>query len=520
MFFMAVAMLASCTSDDDYSETIDNVVGNKENVKVNFRVQPFNFGDGDTRTSVSFDDGEYCSAWTSSDSIGVYDLSLGWKSQFASPLSMEDYDQNDAVDDGPFEFSSDEFINGHEYVAYSPYMKTPNPGWRIEEYANYIPVNFNRTQTKNNNYSHVNESDYLVARAKYNGSELNFEFKHLISVVKFNLTMPCKKKWTKFIVSKEKGLYDREIFPGNSYYDVASEKLISLAKVRDVRLELKGFNALNKLNLYLPLWPIKTGEVVLTVIAEDGDCYRYTYKNGITVGAGEFITCSVDKNKWIKVGGKKDGGAFVDLDLPSKTKWAVTNVAASGVDVYGLNYEGCPSSYYAWGDPGREHGLSYQEYNWGRSVTSYYYDFEKKSLKPGVAYNLGGFGREWRMPTKEEFEELIENCDVSYDFLTSVPYYGRVYGLRIANKNQPERSIFLPASGFMTSDGRNKTEYYGRFCYYWTATAGNPMGGDNNESDYNTDEAYAFCVNSHTGEYEVVEMPRYYGMSIRPVMHE
>ena len=41
-----------------------------------------------------------------------------------------------------------------------------------------------------------------------------------------------------------------------------------------------------------------------------------------------------------------------------------------------------------------------------------------------------------------------------------------------------------------------------------------------NESDYNTDEAYAFCVNSNTGEYEVVEMPRYYGMSIRPVMHE
>ena len=65
------------------------------------------------------------------------------------------------------------------------------------------------------------------------------------------------------------------------------------------------------------------------------------------------------------------------------------------------------------------------------------------------------WGKEWRLPTREEFQELIEQCEWSYD--------SKKKGFWIEGKNG--NKIFLPASGHKYDDNLSS----GGACY-WTST--------------------------------------------------
>ena len=97
---------------------------------------------------------------------------------------------------------------------------------------------------------------------------------------------------------------------------------------------------------------------------------------------------------------------YVDLGLPSGLKWATCNVGASKPQDYGL--------YFAWGEttgftadqvPGVR-AFTYDVYNAGPAASI----STDLTLEQDAAHvNLGG---NWRMPTKAEFQELLDNCDV------------------------------------------------------------------------------------------------------------
>ena len=139
---------------------------------------------------------------------------------------------------------------------------------------------------------------------------------------------------------------------------------------------------------------------------------------------------------------------YVDLGLPSGLKWATCNVGASRPGDYG--------NYYAWGE------MSTKEEYWRSNSDSYESSDSKwnniggNSRYDAATANWGGY---WRMPTKEDFEELLREC--TWEWTTLNGHNG--YKVTGPNGN----SIFLPAAGFR--DGADE-HYVGSDGYYWSST--------------------------------------------------
>lgn len=111
----------------------------------------------------------------------------------------------------------------------------------------------------------------------------------------------------------------------------------------------------------------------------------------------------------VYLSGKADSGyinvhEYVDLGLPSGLKCATCNVGATSPEQYG--------NYYVWGEISIKSEYSEENYTIKYKRTS---DMSGNSIFDTAGVNWGGG---WRMPTKEEFEGLLNNCKwewVSYN---------------------------------------------------------------------------------------------------------
>ena len=161
----------------------------------------------------------------------------------------------------------------------------------------------------------------------------------------------------------------------------------------------------------------------------------------------------------------ENGHEYVDLGLPSGTKWATCNVGATSPEEYG--------DYYAWGETEPKTTYSWRTYKYGPyygELTKYCTDSDygkdgfvdnKTVLELADDAARVNWGGQWRMPTDDEWTELRENCTWTWTNLNGK----NGYEVKGANGN----SIFLPAAGYR--DGFDS--YYG---YYWSSSlrAGNP----------------------------------------------
>ena len=145
---------------------------------------------------------------------------------------------------------------------------------------------------------------------------------------------------------------------------------------------------------------------------------------------------------------------YVDLGLPSGLKWATCNVGASSPEQTGL--------YFAWGETT---GYTAEQ------VKSGVRKFNPASYKASVIsadltleqdaahVNLGG---NWRMPTKNEYQELFDNCDgVWTDDYNGTGIKGRIFTSKVNGK-----SVFFPAAGYCNNSSVNLVGSSG---YYWSA---------------------------------------------------
>ena len=123
-------------------------------------------------------------------------------------------------------------------------------------------------------------------------------------------------------------------------------------------------------------------------------------------------------------------------------------------------------------------------------------------LEDDSAYmNLGG---NWRMPTKDEWAELMENCTWTWTTWNGVA--GRLITARNGN------SIFLPAAGFLGGTDLSNVFTIG---YYWSSY----LFEDEVGSGFRSDFASPLCFTS--GVVDNSSMAgRCYGFSIRPVYAE
>ena len=210
--------------------------------------------------------------------------------------------------------------------------------------------------------------------------------------------------------------------------------------------------------------------------------------------ASEYVRMHENENIKIKThndnaNGYINGYGYVDLGLPSGLKWATCNVGASNAEDYG--------GYYAWGET--ETKTWYDEDNsvtQGKKLSKLHkVAIINSSNLLALSYDTAraNWGGSWRIPTKEEWEELLNNCTCTWSILKGIGGYVFV-GL---NGN----SIFLPAAGFRQW---MSLSFAGENGLYWSSTA---YEGSSN--------AYEFYFSNYG--CGVSFNYRYIGSSIRPV---
>ena len=182
---------------------------------------------------------------------------------------------------------------------------------------------------------------------------------------------------------------------------------------------------------------------------------------------------TTDENDEPLTAGESLGGhEFVDLGL--SVKWATCNVGATTpIDSGGL---------YAWGETDVKN--EYEEANsktFGKSMA----DIAGNPIYDVARAKWGG---SWRLPTKEEVNELFDNCTWTWTTLNGVD------GQKLTSKINGN-SIFFPATGG-NSRGTG---------LYWSSTP----------SSYSSDESYIFWFGPYLHSCSACN--RSSGQSVRPV---
>lgn len=170
----------------------------------------------------------------------------------------------------------------------------------------------------------------------------------------------------------------------------------------------------------------------------------------------------------------------VDLGLPSGLRWATCNVGAETPEDYG--------DYFAWGELTPK-----GTYNIDNSIT-HGVDIEDISGNPQYDAATAIWGEEWCIPTLEECEELVRECEWQW-----VEENG-VNGYKVIGPNGD--SIFLPAAGYRTGSLLSNVRQFGG---YWSSTS-------NKGFDY-----CAYNFDFDNDNIDVFLSLRDYGQSIRPV---
>ncbi len=198
--------------------------------------------------------------------------------------------------------------------------------------------------------------------------------------------------------------------------------------------------------------------------------------------------------------GTLNGHDWIDLGLPSGTRWATCNVGSTTPEGYG--------DYFAWGET-----TTKDSYNWSTYI---YCNGSSSTLTKycnNADYGNNGFtdafttleatddaatanwGAGWRMPTEAEMEELNNNCTVRWTTQNGVN--GRLFTGPNGN------SIFLPAAGIHYDD--NSFVYAGSIGAYWSSSL------------CSSDVSSAWYLLSRTDSYRIDYYYRFTGQSVRAV---
>ena len=241
---------------------------------------------------------------------------------------------------------------------------------------------------------------------------------------------------------------------------------------------------------YVVLFPNANNETILNH-KKGNRTYAYSFYNGIKGNRLYYRTYNNNKValKWYQ-SVNANSYEYVDLGLPSALLWATCNVGATAPEAIG--------NFYAWGET-----TPNAEYIKENCATSNLDDSQMQSLgyidskcnltlqHDAASMNWGG---DWRMPTENEFKELMDNCTWTWITQNGVSGYKVT---SIVNGNY----IFLPAGGY-----RKDTSIYDTSRgYYWISKSHSNVGISRHHHFYN-------------GHKSVGSYNRYCGHLVRPVI--
>lgn len=209
----------------------------------------------------------------------------------------------------------------------------------------------------------------------------------------------------------------------------------------------------------------------------------YYYRTCLALD-GEYYYGAVRSFK-TRNGEKPTPGDTIDLGL--SVKWASRNVGASSPEEAG--------GFYAWGETEEKTVYDWHNYAYYNSATDEYVHIGEHI--GGTQYDVASvkLGGKWRMPTVNEFQELLDKCTWEWTF------YKEKVGQMITGPNG--NSIFLPAAGSWDE------ELYdvGVSGCYWSETLYADGGGS----------AYVLLFDSEDKECDEPCEP-IAGLNVRPVL--
>lgn len=246
------------------------------------------------------------------------------------------------------------------------------------------------------------------------------------------------------------------------------------------------------------------GTYIYTIVSMENDYFvvmtqggnSLTFKKGVKEGETQTVS------------GKVQNHDYVDLGL--SVKWATCNVGASKITDGG--------DMYAWGETYTKNDFTWDNYKWCEGNGNGWYEYLTKyvteegygkliysndwydeyfkddltTLEASDDVATAKWGSQWRMPTKEEFEELVDKC--SWDRVNFDGYVcHKVTG-------PSGKSIFFVAEW---PEGLYKNDYY------WTST----LDAERNQCAYNI-----FITSNKTIDiWSIGSNGREWGCLVRPV---
>ena len=217
--------------------------------------------------------------------------------------------------------------------------------------------------------------------------------------------------------------------------------------------------------------------------------------------------------------GMAEGYAYMDLGL--SVMWATCNVGAQSPEYHG--------AYFAWGETQRyKTNFTKKSYKWFPNSDDYYpyptkytYGDNKDEADYRTVLELSddaanmNWGGNWRMPTPEEIEELINNCTWTwgaqkalYETKEGKQVFSS-YGYKVKSKING-KSIFIPASGYSV-DG----DVHGirEDVIIWSCAKPREYGRYTSEEQH-----YAYSLSSLVDSIRLAGATRYCGIAVRPVL--
>lgn len=196
--------------------------------------------------------------------------------------------------------------------------------------------------------------------------------------------------------------------------------------------------------------------------------------------------------------GEHNSHEYVDLGL--SVMWATCNVGADSPEEYG--------GYYAWGEVKEKDVKNYTRAKYEHREEYIYPEGNSILIGKDIGANIGGtkydvaralWGDSWRMPTRKEMLELIEQCTWTEETLNGIK------GMRVSSVNG--ESIFIPYGGECeeyppAEEGRLRGQ--GSRLRLWTDTCV--------PSHISMD---AYCLKNNS----IYEWYRWHGMNVRAVVN-
>ena len=180
------------------------------------------------------------------------------------------------------------------------------------------------------------------------------------------------------------------------------------------------------------------------------------------------------------------------VDLGLSVKWANFNIGAFDPTHYG--------DYFAWGETEPKETYSWATYKWcdgtQNTMTKYNAADGKTILEPADDAAQVHWGGDWRMPTKEEIQELIDNCTWCESIQNGVKGY-------VATSKHTGNSIFFPYSGYFNHDNSATLQGEKTLFYTWSAE--------------HSDNTRGYDIHNRAGAILLEQNTRRCGFPIRPV---